>query len=70
MDEVIYYESFERESEQVPKSEALQYAMDHCGITQAQDKPLNQEFAAMLVEWYFSDWCPVYQEEGEKTEWL
>ena len=70
MDDVMYYESFDRERNRVPKTEALEYAMERCGIPRVRDKPLDQEFSAMLVEWYFSDWCPVYQEEGEKTEWL
>ena len=59
MDDVMYYESFDRERNRVPKTEALEYAMERCGITRVRDKPLDQEFAAKLVEWYFSDWCPV-----------
>ena len=70
MDDIIYYESFERNGERVAKENALQYAMSHCGIMQDPEKPLDQEFTEMLEEWFFSTWCPVHQEEGERSEWL
>lgn len=42
----------------VYEDEALNYALDRCGISLADsDAPEQQEFCVALVEWYFSgDW--------------
>lgn len=43
---------------EISDEDALAYAMQQCGIAQFdEDAPDASEFAAMLVDWYYSgDW--------------
>lgn len=40
---------------EVPADEALNYALNQCGVVMVDDEaPEHQEFCKALVEWYFS----------------
>ena len=52
--EKLYGEEF------VHRDDALEYAMEKCGVVAIDDTaPEAEEFKEMLVEWYFSDWVEV-----------
>lgn len=38
----------------VSAGQALEYAMEQCGIVQKPGATIDPEFAEMLVEWYYS----------------
>ncbi len=41
----------------VPEECALTYAMERCGIAPMQGREVDSEFAAFLIEWFYSgDW--------------
>lgn len=41
----------------VYEDEALDYALERCGVVLVDSTPEQQEFCIALVEWYFSgDW--------------
>lgn len=65
MAEMIGYEGILRNyGKFVSADDALDYAMDQCGIAIVDiDAPDCGEFAAMLEEWFYSDnWVEVYGE--------
>ena len=67
----VAYEGFgEHEGEYILASDALDYAMKQCGIVHSgSTSPEQQEFAEMLVEWYFSgNWRAIREEEFENGE--
>lgn len=47
-------------SEFVRDEDALDYALEKCGVAIVDDGASeSEEFKAMLVEWYFSNWVEV-----------
>lgn len=53
----------------VANDDALEYAMQQCGITSVvvnEDAPDAEEFLSMLEDWYFSDGWIHVEEEKEK----
>lgn len=71
----VAYEGFgEHEGEYVPAEYALHYAMKQCGIEPIKKyspeySPEQQEFAEMLVEWYFSgSWRAIREGDSEHGE--
>lgn len=57
----------------IPAERALAYAMERCGIRPSAapaDQREKDDFAHMLIEWYFSgNWIPVEQAEEEADPW-
>ena len=45
----------------VPADEALEYALEQCGVVVDARAPDAKEFLDMMVDWYFSGaWIPEY----------
>ena len=60
--EVIGYRGiFPNRGKYFPAVEALEYALEQCGIVVDARAPAAKEFVEMLPEWFFSgNWIPEY----------
>lgn len=60
--EVIGYRGiFPNRGKYIPAEEALEYALEQCGVVVDARAPAAREFLAMLPEWFFSgSWIPEY----------
>ena len=60
--EVIGYRGiFPNRGKYIPADEALEYALEQCGVVVDARAPDAKEFLDMMVDWYFSGaWIPEY----------
>lgn len=60
--EVIGYRGiFPNRGKYIPAEEALEYALEQCGVVVDARAPAAGEFLAMLPDWFFSgNWLPEY----------
>lgn len=60
--EVIGYRGIFREhGKYIPADEALEYALEQCGVVVDARAPFAGEFLDMMVDWFFSgNWIPEY----------